>query len=197
MNFCAMWTAAGCWRILSTSPAWKGRDQVEDFETINRELKNYNEEISSRPQLVVANKCDLASEEQIATFQKYVTERGYAFFQMSAALAKGTQELKYAIAQELAKLPPVKRYEASPYTEEELVTRKAQEFQIQVENGVYVVTADWLLPVLGNVDVDDYESLQYFQRVLQKSGIIAKLEEMGIQEGDTVSILDFEFDYVK
>ena len=62
---------------------------------------------------------------------------------------------------------------------------------------MYYVTADWLLPVLGNVDVEDYESLQYFQRVLQKSGVIARLEEMGIQEGDTVNILDFEFDYVK
>ena len=175
----------------------EGRDPVEDFETINRELKNYNEEISSRPQLVVANKCDLANEEQISAFREYITQQGYAFFELSAALAKGTQELKFAIAEELSKLPPVKRYEANPYTEEELVTRKKNEFQIQVENGVYYVTADWLLPVLGNVDVEDYESLQYFQRVLQKSGVIARLEEMGIQEGDTVNILDFEFDYVK
>ena len=175
----------------------EGRDPIEDFETINRELKNYNEEIASRPQLVVANKCDLASEEQIAEFRQYIEQKGYAFFEMSAALSKGTQELKFAIANELSKLPPIKRYEANPYTEEELVIKKKNEFQIKIENGIYYVTADWLLPVLGNVDVDDYESLQYFQRVLQKSGVIDKLEEMGIHEGDTVNILDFEFDYVK
>ncbi len=175
----------------------EGRDPIEDFETINRELKNYNEEIASRPQLVVANKCDLASEEQIAEFRQYIEQKGYAFFEMSAALSKGTQELKFAIANELSKLPPIKRYEANPYTEEELVIKKKNEFQIKIENGIFYVTADWLLPVLGNVDVDDYESLQYFQRVLQKSGVIDKLEEMGIHEGDTVNILDFEFDYVK
>ncbi len=175
----------------------EGRDPVEDFETINQELKNYNEEIASRPQLVVANKCDLAAPEQIEAFHSYIKEQGYDFFEISAAMNRGTQDLKKAIAEELSKLPPIKRYEANPYTDEELVARKKNEFQIKVEHGVYFVTADWLLPVLGNVDVEDYESLQYFQRVLQKSGIIAKLEEMGIREGDTVNILDFEFDYVR
>ena len=70
-------------------------------------------------------------------------------------------------------------------------------FEITVEDGVYVVDADWLKPVLGMVDVEDYESLQYFQRVLRLSGIIDKLEEMGIQEGDLVSILNFEFEYLR
>ena len=62
---------------------------------------------------------------------------------------------------------------------------------------MYVVKADWLANALAGVNMDDYESLQYFQRVLVQSGIIKKLEEMGVQEGDTVSILDFEFEYVK
>ena len=70
-------------------------------------------------------------------------------------------------------------------------------FDIHVEDGVYIVEADWLMPALGMVDMDDYESLQYFQRVLRQSGIIDRLEEMGIQEGDTVSILNFEFEYIR
>ncbi len=70
-------------------------------------------------------------------------------------------------------------------------------FEIHIEEGIYIVEADWLMPALGMVDMNDYESLQYFQRVLRQSGVIDKLEEMGIQEGDTVSILNFEFEYVR
>ena len=64
------------------------------------------------------------------------------------------------------------------------------------EDGVYIVEAPWLLKILQCTDMDDYESLQYFQRVLHSSGILAKLESMGIQQGDTVEIYDFEFDYM-
>ena len=68
---------------------------------------------------------------------------------------------------------------------------------MRVEEDVYIVEADWLMRVLGMVDMNDYESLQYFQRVLRLSGIIDRLEEMGIREGDTVSILNFEFEYLR
>ena len=78
-----------------------------------------------------------------------------------------------------------------------LAEAKPNQFTIRVEDGVYLVEADWLMHVLGMVDMDDYESLQYFQRVLRLSGIIDKLEEMGVQEGDTVSILNFEFEYLR
>ena len=71
------------------------------------------------------------------------------------------------------------------------------QFEIHVEDGVYIVEADWLMPALGMVDMDDYESLQYFQRVLRSSGVIDKLEEMGIQEGDTVRMYGLSFDYYK
>ena len=95
----------------------------------------------------------------------------------------------------LAKLPPIVRYEAEEPVREEITSK--QEFKIHIEDGIYVVEAPWLMHALGYVDLDDYESLQYFQRVLRLSGIIDKLEEMGINEGDTVSILDIEFDYMR
>ena len=82
-----------------------------------------------------------------------------------------------------------------PLSERERLAKN--QFEIHVEDGVYIVEADWLMPALGMVDMDDYESLQYFQRVLRSSGVIDKLEEMGIQEGDTVSILNFEFEYIR
>ena len=87
------------------------------------------------------------------------------------------------------------RYEAEAPVREEITSK--QDFDIRVEDGVYIVEAPWLAHALGFVDLDDYESLQYFQRVLRLSGIIDKLEEMGINEGDTVSILDIEFDYMR
>ena len=101
------------------------------------------------------------------------------------------------VAGVLETLPPIKAYEPEPLTEEELAARSSGSFEVEVVDGVYYVDAKWVEPILRTVDMDDYSSLQYFQRVLQSSGIIEKLEEMGIQEGDTVNILGFEFDYVK
>ena len=176
----------------------EGRDPIEDFKTINTELRRFNPELAERPMLVAGNKCDMATEEQIKTFRDYVEGEGYRFFPISAATRQGTEELVQAIAAELAKLPPIVRYEPQPITEEErMKSARRNQFTIEVVDGVYVVKADWLANALAGVNMEDYESLQYFQRVLIQSGIIKKLEEMGVQDGDTVSILDFEFEYVK
>ena len=175
----------------------EGRDPIEDYKIINRELENFNPELAARPQLVAANKCDIASPEQIAAFRAFVESEGKQLFEISAATRQGLQPLIYAVSELLDTLPPILRYEIDhvPLEERERFARNV--FEIVVEDGVYIVEADWLAPALGMVDMDDYESLQYFQRVLRKSGIIDRLEEMGIQEGDTVSILNFEFDFVK
>ena len=116
---------------------------------------------------------------------------------MSAATVTGTQNIVNIMARELDKLPPIRVYEPeqAPVTDEN--DNRLKKFEIRIEDGIYIVEADWRMSVFGNINPDDYESLQYFQRVLRSSGIIDKLEEMGVQEGDTVSILDFDFDYVK
>ena len=177
----------------------EGRDPKEDFKTINHELANFSEELAERPQLVAANKCDMADEEQVAMFRAFVEEQGYAFYPISAATNQGTHELIGAVASALSKLPPVRQFEAQPLTDEERRAREMteQKFTITVEDGVYYVDADFLEPLLMTVNMDDYESLQYFQRMLRQSGIIDALEEKGIEEGDTVSIFDFQFDFVK
>lgn len=175
----------------------EGRDPIEDFKAINEELKNFNEELASRPQIVAANKCDMATPEQIASFRTFIEGQGYEMFEISAATRSGAQPLVYAISKLLDTLPPIKQYEVEHVPLSEIEKKVKNEFQIHMEDGIYVVEGDWLMQVLGLVDVNDYESLQYFQRVLRKSGIIDKLEEMGIQEGDTVSILNFEFDYIR
>ena len=176
----------------------EGRDPKEDFQKINQELEKYSEDLAQRPQIVVGNKADLATPEQIRDFQNYVEEKGFPFYVMSAATTQGVEAVKNAITAKLETLPPILEYEGHPYEDEELFDSKDRSFTVHVDDqGVYVVEGDWLLSVLGMVDPEDYESLQYMQRVLRSSGILDKLEEMGIQENDTVNILGFEFDYVK
>ena len=177
----------------------EGRDPIEDFEKINLELANFSEQLSQCPQIVAANKSDMAGEEQIQRLKDYIEDKGFAFFTISAATTAGTKELMDAVGERLATLPPVKIYEAQPVSQEEWIQKVSnrQEFEIEIEDGVYYVDAVWLEPILRTVNMDDYSSLQYFQRVLRSSGIIDKLEEMGIEEGDTVNIYGFEFDFVK
>lgn len=174
----------------------EGRDPIEDFETINRELRSFNEDLASRPMVVAGNKLDLADEGQVERFKQYVTERGYEFYPMMAAIAEGTRDLINALAAKLAKLPPIRTYEAEEIPIETLEKKSATGFTITEHDGVYFVEAPWLVPILARADMDDYDSLQYFQHVLEKSGIIDALLERGMQEGDTVSIYDLEFEYI-
>ena len=175
--------------------ATDGRDPIDDYNQINYELEKFNPELAKRPQIVALNKADASIEEMIDEFNEFAEENGFKTYLISAATGEGVQELVNAVAAELAKLPPIVRYETEAPVREEITSK--QEFKIHIEDGIYVVEAPWLMHALGFVDLDDYESLQYFQRVLRLSGIIDKLEEMGINEGDTVSILDIEFDYMR
>lgn len=176
----------------------EGRDPKSDFEIINKELAKFNEELALRPQIVAANKSDMATEEQIADFRQYIEGKGIPFFCISAATTKGTTELMNKITEVLETLPPIKEYDPEPVPQAELdeMAGQGKQFGVFVEDGIYYVEAPWIQPIMRTVDPDDYSSLQYFQRVLINSGIIAKLEEMGIQEGDTVDLEGFEFDFV-
>ncbi|MDE6707044.1 MAG: GTPase ObgE [Oscillospiraceae bacterium] len=177
----------------------EGRNPAEDFEKINQELANFSESLAECPQIVVANKSDMATQKQIHELENFIKSKNLKFYAISAATTKGTKELMQIVSEELSKLPPVKIYEAQPLTpadwEAKLSSR--QEFEIEIEDNIYYVSAPWLEPILRTVNMEDYSSLQYFQRVLRSSGIIDKLEEMGIQEGDTVNIFGFEFDYIR
>lgn len=177
----------------------EGRNPAEDFEKINQELANFSESLAECPQIVVANKSDMATQEQINELENFIKSKNLKFYAISAATTQGTKELMQIVSEELSKLPPVKIYEAQPLTpadwEAKLSSR--QEFEIEIEDNIYYVSAPWLEPILRTVNMEDYSSLQYFQRVLRSSGVIDKLEEMGIQEGDTVNIFGFEFDYIR
>lgn len=174
----------------------EARDPIEDFEKINLELKKFNPELAEREQIVVANKIDLATDEQLERLEKYMSEHGYQFFKMCAPISEGTKEVINAVAARLATLPPVVRYESEEIKSTDLLPESGDNFTVSCEDGVYFVEGEWLLRILQRTDLDDYESLQYFQRVLETNGILDRLAEMGINEGDSVVIYDFEFDYV-
>ena len=174
---------------------FEGRDPKEDFKRINEELVKFNPELAEQPQIVAGNKIDMATPEQIEDFKSWIEAQGYEYYSICAPISEGTQELMNAVWQKLQTLPPIKEYETEEIPLESLM-KNDEGFKItEPEKGYFVVEASWFPRVLRGIDIEDYESLQYMQRVLQKSGVFDALVERGIEEGDTVSIYDIEFEY--
>ncbi|MBR5251970.1 MAG: GTPase ObgE [Oscillospiraceae bacterium] len=173
----------------------EGRNPIDDFNLINTELVSFSEELAKRPQIAIANKADIATEEQIEEFRAFCEEQGIQLFVISAATRQGIDELPGVVYSELQKLPPVVIYEPE-YVKPE-IEEDGNAFEIfRTDDGAFNIEAEWLVRILNGTNVEDYESLQYFQRRLRDSGIIDRLEEMGVKDGDTIRIEDFEFDYV-
>ncbi len=173
----------------------EARDPIEDFNSINSELKLYSEELASRPMIVVGNKCDIADEESIRRFKGYVESQGYEFFAISAATHLGVSELTVHIAQRLSQLPPIITYE--PDFVEETVDLNEEEPEITNDNGYWTVEGGWVEQVVNSTNFSDYESRMYFDKVLRNRGLFDKLEELGIKEKDTVNVCGMEFEYTR
>ena len=174
------------------------REPIEDFEKINEELRQYSPDLASRPMLVAANKADLLppDSDNLDRLKAHVEAQGYEFYVISAATTQGTRELMKTIAGKLAALPPVTIYEPE-YVKPLAEAGDADELQIERYDDLWVVSGKWLQKLLNDINFDDYESRMYFDRQIRKSGLFDRLEEQGIEDGDTVSIYDFEFDYTK
>ena len=175
----------------------EGRDPVEDFETINEELRKFNPELAERPMVVAGNKCDMATDEQIESFKQYVNAKGYDFFPIMAAIRYDVDPLLKKIQEMLSKLPPIAHFEPEPAPVVAVEDFDDHTVTIKNVNGIYTVEADWLLQVMRGINFDDYESLNYFQKVLDNGGVIEALRQKGVQDGDTVSIYDVEFDFME
>lgn len=177
---------------------FEGRDPIDDIQKINYELARYSPALAERPQIILANKVDALDREavDVDAFEAYVKKNGWELLYLSAATGEGIKEMVQLVAERLAELPPMKVYERE-YEPEDAYVGGGKETTIRRENNTFYVEGAWLVNLMGQINFDDYESLNFFQRVLQKSGVFEALEEKGCRDGDTVSIYDFEFDYVK
>lgn len=172
----------------------EGRDPLEDFYKINEELKNYSEKLAARPQIVAANKMELpGAEDNFNRVKAALEPLGFKVYQVSAVQNKGFAPMIDHIVGLLDQLPQLEAFE----DEVDVYSLIDEEpFEITLENGEYIVSGPAIDKLLGTVNLDDYDSLQYFQRMLRKHGIIDALREKGIQDGDTVHMKDLSFDFI-
>ena len=178
----------------------EGRDPVEDIKQINHELARYSPALTERPQIIVANKFDAHSDETVDlnAFETYVDALGCELIYVSAVTGQNLDSLVQLVAERLRLLPPLTVFAPEFDAAEQAVSASAERTtEVRIENGVYVVEGEWLYNLLGQVNFGDYESMAFFQRVLQKGGVIQALEDAGAKDGDAVRIYDFEFDFVK
>ena len=176
----------------------EGRDPVEDFKIINSELNRFSEKLAQCPQVVVANKTELLTDEKaLDAFREYIRSEGLEYYEISAATHLRTKELLYSLYEKISSLPAVKVYEPEADEISEAVLKgRDDSVTIPKIGDMFGVEGEGLRLIMRGCNFDDYESLQYFQRVLRIAGVIDRLVEAGVKENDTVDIYGFEFDFV-
>ena len=174
----------------------EGRDPIEDFDAINLELREYSPELATRPQIVAANKCDILGDdrETIERLRAYVEELGYEFYEISAATTHGVRELMGHAAARLQELPPITVY-IPDYVRPEGLQGTADDVEITHEGNVWTLEGAWLERLVARVNFTDYESRMYFDRSLRDNLIYERLEQLGITDGDVISVEGMEFEY--
>ncbi len=177
----------------------EGREPISDFEKINLELERFSPELAKLPQVVCGNKSDIIFDETLANeFEKYIEEKGYKYFRISAASKQGLDEVVRYVYSSLGELPPLKMYEEEINIDDIIAEKRiSRDIDIKFENGIYYVRADWIFEKLHHVDPSDYEDISYMNKVLKTTGVYDKLEEFGVKEGDTIDIYNLRFEYVK
>ena len=173
----------------------EGRNALEDFDAINDELKLYNEKLSTRPQ-VVANKIDILEDESVyEEFKTTLEDRGYKVFKMSAATREGIDDVIAYVSQVLKDAEEIELVSEEELYVPELDAIEEEGLQVEIEDGVYVVTGKALRRIMYSVNFEDMESIQFFQKAMESQGVFDKLREMGIEDGDTVKIYEIEFEF--
>ena len=170
------------------------RDPIADFELINNEIYSYDENLKELPMVVVANKMDMPNaEENLAKFKKKYGKK-YQVIPMTTIIHEGVGELIVAVAKILETLPPV---EPLKYVPVKLQKEESDDFEIEIlDEGVYEVVGGLVQMLARKVNLDDYDSFRYFQRVLRDKGVIAELRKLGATDGCTVIVGEIEFEFV-
>ena len=173
----------------------EGRDPVKDFYAINEELKKYSEKLSSRKQIIVATKLDAMQDDSILKeVEKLAKKEKLELYKISSVTKEGVQELIDYVDKMLKTLPKEELVEIEDrkiYTLED----KKDEWKIKEQDGIFYVTGRAVQRLMGRVNIEDNESMYYLQKCLKNMGIEAKLKEMGVCEGDTVILDDWELEW--
>lgn len=173
----------------------EGRDPVQDFYTINEELKKYSEKLSTRKQIIVANKIDVMQDKTLyEQLENLAKEKNMEIFKISAATGEGLKELFTHVSKVLKDLP---KEDVEEVEERKVYTLKKEEegFNVRIENGVYIVDGPAIEKILRRANLEDNESLYYFQKSIRFLGVEDRLKQMGIKEGDTVKFIDWEMEW--
>ena len=174
----------------------EGRDPVTDFDAICAELHDYSVDLSNRPMIVAANKTDIMDpdSDNLERLRQRCDDLGIDLYEISAGTTQGTRNLMRVIAEQLRTLPPVTIYEPE-YVEKIEEAGDPSALEIEHYGNTWLITGTWLERMIMNINFDDYESRNHFDMLLRKCGLFQRLEEMGIEDGDTVDIYDFQFEY--
>ena len=174
----------------------EGRDPVTDFDAICAELHDYSVDLSNRPMIVAANKTDIMDpdSDNLERLRQRCDDLGIELYEISAGTTQGTRNLMRVIAEQLRTLPPVTIYEPE-YVEKIEEPGDPSALEIEHYGNTWLITGTWLERMIMNINFDDYESRNHFDMLLRKCGLFQRLEEMGIEDGDTVDIYDFQFEY--
>ena len=173
----------------------EGRNPVEDFKIINKELKKYSEKLSIRKQIIVANKADAMQDENLyKELEKMAKEKNMEIFKISAVTKEGLKELFTHVSKVLKTLPKEELEESEEkkiYTLEE----EKEGFHIRKEDGIFIVDGPAIEKILSRANLSDNESLYYFQKSIRFLGVEERLKSMGVKEGDTVKFIDWEMEW--
>lgn len=171
----------------------EGRNPVDDFYAINKELKKYSEKLATRKQIIVANKIDVVNEEILKQVEALAKKEGLELYKISGATKEGVQELIDHVEKILKELP---KEDLIEYEDRKVYTLEDEEkWTIKKEDGVFIVSGKAIQKLMGRVNIEDNESVYYLQKSLKNMGVDAKLKEMGVCEGDTVILDDWELEW--
>ncbi len=174
----------------------EGRNPVDDFKTINEELKSYSEKLSKRKQIIVANKIDSMQDENLYNdLEKLAKENNMEIFKISAVTGEGISELLKRVSQVLKELPKEELYDEVEDKKVYTLQEEQEGYTIKKEDGIFVVDGPAVDRGMRRVNLEDNESMYYFQKCLDSLGVNQKLKEAGVQEGDTVNICGWELEW--
>lgn len=182
----------------------EGRDPIDDIYKITKELEKYNPEIAKRPQVIAANKVDCifddGQENPVDRLRKEFEPKGIKVYPISAVTGQGVRELLFHIKELLDSCPKKAIVFEQEFFPEDMLINESLPFTVQVDEedpSVFIVEGPRIEKMLGYTNLDSEKGFAFFQRFLKEGGILDELENAGIQEGDTVRMYGFEFDYYK